>query len=60
MTLIVHEMSAIVRQFEHSLALPFFESEMKTDLFQFCGPKKYSTLSTNYSSIKLLKSKRIN
>ena len=31
------EMSAIVRQFEHSLALPFFGIGMKTDLFQSCG-----------------------
>ena len=28
------EMSAIVQQFEHSLALPFFGIAMKTDLFQ--------------------------
>ena len=58
--LLACEMSAIVRQFEHSLALPFFEIEMKADLFQSCGPKKDSNLSTNCSSIKLLKSKRIN
>ena len=31
------EMSAIVRWFEHSLALPFFGIGMKTDLFQSCG-----------------------
>ena len=31
------EMSAIVWWFEHSLALPFFGSGMKTDLFQSCG-----------------------
>ena len=30
------EMSANVWSFEHSLALPFFEIRMKTDLFQFC------------------------
>ena len=36
-TLLVCEMSAIMRQFEHSLALPFFGTGMKTDLFQFCG-----------------------
>ena len=36
-TLLVCEMSAIVRQFEHSLALPFFRIGMKTDLFQSCG-----------------------
>ena len=36
-TLLVCEMSAIVRQFEHSLALPFFGIGMKTDLFQSCG-----------------------
>ena len=31
------EMSAIVRYFEHSLALSFFGIEMKTDPFQSCG-----------------------
>ena len=36
-TLLVCEMSAIVWQFEHSLALPLFGIGMKTDLFQFCG-----------------------
>ena len=36
-TLPACEMSAIVRQFQHSLALPFFGIGMKTDLFQFCG-----------------------
>ena len=30
-------MSAIVQQFEHSLALPFFGIGMKTDIFQSCG-----------------------
>ena len=33
----IYEMSAIVQQFEHSLALPFFGIGVKTDLFQFCG-----------------------
>ena len=33
----VCEMSALVRQFEHSLALPFFGIGMKTYLFQFYG-----------------------
>ena len=37
-TLLVCEMSAIVPQFEHSLALPFFGVGIKTDLFQSCGP----------------------
>ena len=36
-TLLGCEMSAIVQQFEHSLALPFFGIGMKTDLFQSCG-----------------------
>ena len=36
-TLLACEMSAIVRQFEHSLALPFFGIGMKTALFQSCG-----------------------
>ena len=31
------EMSAILWQFKHSLALPFFEIGMKTELFQSCG-----------------------
>ena len=35
-TLLACEMSTIVWQFEHSLALPFFGTGMKTDLFQFC------------------------
>ena len=36
-TLLECEMSAIVRSFEHSFALPFFGIGMKTDLFQSCG-----------------------
>ena len=36
-TLLACEMSAVVWQSEHSLALPFFGIEMKTDLFQSCG-----------------------
>ena len=36
-TLLASEMSATVRWFEHSLALPFFGIGMKTDLFQSCG-----------------------
>ena len=36
-TLLVCEMSAIVQQLEHSLALPFFGIGMKTDFFQSCG-----------------------
>ena len=36
-TLLVCEMSAIVRWLEHSLALPFFGIGMKSDLFQSCG-----------------------
>ena len=35
--LLACEMSAIVWYFEHSVALPFFGIEMKTDLFQSCG-----------------------
>ena len=35
--LLACEMSAIVWQFEHSLALPFFGIGMKTDLFQSYG-----------------------
>ena len=33
-TLLAGEMSTIVQQFEHSLALPFVGTGMKTDLFQ--------------------------
>ena len=36
-TLLACEMSAIVRQFEHSLTLLFFRIGMRTDLFQSCG-----------------------
>ena len=36
-TLLACEMSAIVRQFEHFLALLLFGSGVKTDLFQSCG-----------------------
>ena len=36
-TLLACEMTAIVRLFEHSLALSFFGIGMKTDLFQSCG-----------------------
>ena len=36
-TLLEYEMSAILQYFEHSLALPFFGTGMKTDLFQSCG-----------------------
>ena len=36
-TLLACEMSAILRYFEHSLALPFFGTGMKTDLFQSYG-----------------------
>ena len=35
--LVACEMSAIVWQFEHSLALLFFGIGIKTDLFQSCG-----------------------
>ena len=36
-TLLACEMSAILRYFEHSLALPFLAIRMKIDLFQSCG-----------------------
>ena len=36
-TLLGCEMSAIVGQFQHSLALPFFGIGTKTDFFQSCG-----------------------
>ena len=37
-TLLACEMSAIVWEFEHSLALPFFGIGMKTDLFSVLWP----------------------
>ena len=40
--LLVCEMSVIVLQFEHSLALLFFGIGMKTDLFQSCGTAEFS------------------
>ena len=36
-TLLACERRTIVWYFAHSLALPFFEIGMETDLFQFCG-----------------------
>ena len=36
-TLLACEISGVVQEFEHSLALPFFGIGMKTDLFQSCG-----------------------
>ena len=36
-SLLVCEMSAIVQQFEHCLALPFFGIGMKADIFQACS-----------------------
>ena len=36
-TLLACEMSAIVQEFEHSLASPFLGIGMKTDLFQSCS-----------------------
>ena len=36
------EMSTIVQEFEHSLALPFFRIGMKTDLFQSWGHAEFS------------------
>ena len=36
-TLLAREVSANVWQFEHCLALPFFGTEIKPDLFQSCG-----------------------
>ena len=62
-TLLVCEMSAIVGLFEHSLALPFFGTGMKTDLFQSCGHCwvfqigwhiEFSTLTRRFSSVQLL------
>ena len=39
------EMSAIVREFKDSLALPFFDTGMKTDLFQSCDHYEFSKLA---------------
>ena len=38
-------MSAIVQQFEHSVALPFFEIGMKTDLFSPVITAEFSTFA---------------
>ena len=42
MTLLAYEMSAILRQSEHSLALPFFGIGMKTDLFSPVATAEFS------------------
>ena len=42
MTLLACEMSAIVQQFEHSLALPFFGIGMKIDLFNRVATAEFS------------------
>ena len=61
--LLACEMSRIVQQFEHSLALPFFGVWMKTDLvkpcghcwdFQICWHVEYSTVKA--SSFRVLNS----
>ena len=45
MTFLACKMSATtVPQFEHSLALPFFGIQMKTDLFQSCGKGCFPSL----------------
>ena len=41
-TLLACEMSAIVQQFEHSLAFPFFGMGMKTDIFQSAATAEFS------------------
>ena len=41
-TLQACEISVVVQQFEHSLALSFFGIEMKTDHFQSCGTAEFS------------------
>ena len=41
-TLLTREMSATVQEFEHSLILPSFEIEMKTDHFNSCGHCEFS------------------
>ena len=41
-TLLVCEISVIVRLFEHSLALSLFWIGMETDLFQSYGPVEFS------------------
>ena len=56
-TLLTCEMSSTVQQFEHSLALSFFGTGMKTDLFQSCGhrfSKFAGVLSTACSQNHLL------
>ena len=41
-TLLAHEMSTILRQSEHSLALPFFGIGMKADLSNFVATIEFS------------------
>ena len=58
-TLLACEMNAIVQHFEHSLALPFFGTGMKTDLwpllsFPNCWHIECSTLTA--SSLRILNS----
>ena len=43
-------MSAIVRQFEHFLALPFFGIGMKTDLFSPVATAEFSTFAGIFSA----------
>ena len=60
--LLACEMSAIVQYFEHSLALPFFGTGMKTDLFLSCSHAEFSKcagiLSVALSQHHLEKSER--
>ena len=53
-TVLACEMSATVWQFEHSLALPFFGIEMKTDLFQsralICIQKKTDHFTMSFKT----------
>ena len=45
MTLLACEMSAVVRSFEHSLALPFFGIGMKAELFIPVATAEFSTFA---------------
>ena len=53
------EMSAIVWQFEHSLALSFFGIGMKTDLFQSCGHWRRESKSADIEATRKREQQRL-
>ena len=51
MTLLAYEMSTIVQQFEHSLALSFFGTEMKIDLTSTVATAEFSKFAGIWSAV---------